>query len=225
MLPLAQNGNPHLVDFSALLVQHGVVPAAVASSELSQRRRFDQLLKVLPDNGVVSLLDVGCGYGALVPYLVAQHPDMVLGHYVGLDIFPEMLHAARTALVSGSTQSAGVFEFHQVTDQDDPLSPFWTPDRAPEFDYVYISGVITYAWSHESGFRLMQRAFQLCRKVLVLNGLSTWAPHETSSNLHYRPGEVLDRAGLLSRWVSLDHAYLPHDWTVTIWRTQPFGRP
>ena len=219
-LPLAQNGNPHLVDFPALLTQHGATSQAAASSEQSQHRRFDQLVNVLPEHGPISLLDVGCGYGALIPYLRATCPTLDITHYTGLDIFPEMLRAAEQLVVHGAGLPAHCAEFHQVTDQNDPLAPFWTPASAPEYDYVYVSGVLTYAWSHASGFRLLKRAFQVCRVVLVANCLSTWSPVETPSNLHYRPGALMDCAGRLSRWVRVDHTYLPHDCTVTIWREQ-----
>jgi SAM-dependent methyltransferase len=74
------------------LRRFGQTPAGVDwRDEASQRIRFEQLCKVLgDDNG--SVLDVGCGYGAMLNFLRAQG---FTGHYHGLDVAPEMIEAAQ----------------------------------------------------------------------------------------------------------------------------------
>ena len=57
----------------------------------SQNLRFQQLLKLFPENGTFSVCDIGCGYGAFAKSLKGQFPDAV---YSGIDISESMIEAA-----------------------------------------------------------------------------------------------------------------------------------
>jgi SAM-dependent methyltransferase len=63
------------------------------NSEASQELRFRQLLSLCDSSTSFSLLDIGCGYGALFDFLMAQK---VAVDYRGFDIAPEMVSAARS---------------------------------------------------------------------------------------------------------------------------------
>ena len=64
------------------------------SCKATQSLRFAQLLKVCPSEGPLSLIDLGCGYGALATFLAARR-----GHgevdYLGLDVASEMVRRGR----------------------------------------------------------------------------------------------------------------------------------
>jgi hypothetical protein len=60
------------------------------NSEASQNVRFDQLLKVV-ESPSFSLLDYGCGYGALADYLVTKGLDV---DYYGYDILESAIKTA-----------------------------------------------------------------------------------------------------------------------------------
>ena len=78
------------------LHQHGPTHAGVDwNSEASQVLRFQQLLKVCETDKPFSLLDYGCGYGALALYMAEQGYRF---EYIGYDISPEMLSEAKTRL-------------------------------------------------------------------------------------------------------------------------------
>src|SRR5690242_18004083 len=73
---------------------HGAVPqGADWNGDFSQRLRCQQLVKILPDRGAVSLNDVGCGYGALVRFLKTNVATR--WSYRGYDLSEEMIEAAR----------------------------------------------------------------------------------------------------------------------------------
>ncbi len=81
------------------LRRFGTTPAGVDWRDAtSQETRFDQLLRVVaqPD---ASLVDLGCGYGALLGHMRARG---FTGAYRGVDIAPEMITAATTQYGSGS---------------------------------------------------------------------------------------------------------------------------
>jgi SAM-dependent methyltransferase len=61
------------------------------NSETSQNVRFDQLLKVVETHSF-SLLDYGCGYGALADYLVIKGFEV---DYYGYDILESAIETAR----------------------------------------------------------------------------------------------------------------------------------
>jgi SAM-dependent methyltransferase len=72
----------------------GPTPAGVDWRDAaSQATRFDQLLRLLDGPGA-SLVDLGCGYGALLGH--ARQAGF-RGHYHGVDVAPEMIAAAAAA--------------------------------------------------------------------------------------------------------------------------------
>ena len=63
-------------------------------SEESQRLRFDVLLQAIRPTAAFSLIDYGCGYGALADYLAVR--ELHNCEYVGYDISDAMIEAARS---------------------------------------------------------------------------------------------------------------------------------
>ena len=75
------------------LLEHGATAAGVDwNGEGSQTLRFDQLLLLLDPTRAGTLLDFGCGYGALLGHLAARGIEVP---YVGYDAAPEMVAAAQ----------------------------------------------------------------------------------------------------------------------------------
>jgi SAM-dependent methyltransferase len=79
--------------FSHALAHHGLVPQAVDWPTHNQQTiRFDELAKLFDMSAPFSVLDYGCGYGAMLDYLVAAGGK---ASYWGYDISEAMLTAAR----------------------------------------------------------------------------------------------------------------------------------
>lgn len=79
--------------YSAKLAKHGETPHGVDwNGEESQMLRFEQLTKVIQQPEGFSLLDLGCGYGALFDYLKSQHQGF---SYTGYDVSSDMIRAAQ----------------------------------------------------------------------------------------------------------------------------------
>jgi SAM-dependent methyltransferase len=75
------------------LREHGATARGVDwSSEESQALRFAQLAKVLPNGETYSVVDYGCGYGAIVEFLDGWGAPF---DYQGFDISREMVDQAR----------------------------------------------------------------------------------------------------------------------------------
>lgn len=81
--------------YSAKLAEHGPTPRGVDwNSGESQELRFTKLLTVCADDRDASILDFGCGYGALAARL---RRDGYGGAYVGYDLSRDMVQAAAAA--------------------------------------------------------------------------------------------------------------------------------
>lgn len=78
--------------YSEKLAQYGETPKGVDwNGGESQALRFGQLCKIIDDRSQFSLNDLGCGYGALLDYLIENHSVF---SYCGVDISEEMIYAA-----------------------------------------------------------------------------------------------------------------------------------
>lgn len=79
--------------YTAKIKEYGQCPRGVDwNGEESQLLRFHQLLKVVQVEGDFSIIDVGCGYGALIDYLRKSFKKF---KYTGIDISEEMIAVAR----------------------------------------------------------------------------------------------------------------------------------
>lgn len=73
--------------------EFGVSPMGVDwNSEQSQNLRFEQLCSLLPEKELFTVLDYGCGYGALYDYLSKKKYRF---NYTGYDLSDKMIEAAR----------------------------------------------------------------------------------------------------------------------------------
>lgn len=75
--------------------QFGDSPKGVDWNSIeSQVLRFEQLCKILPQNKVdeFSILDYGCGYGAMYEYIIRNYPNAT---YIGYDVSEAMINKAK----------------------------------------------------------------------------------------------------------------------------------
>ena len=110
--------------FNQRIQEHGASPRGSDwNSENSQNTRFDQLLKVVEMQSF-SVLDYGCGYGALAEYLDSKGFDV---NYYGYDILESAIETARQAHM------------------DKPHRSFFTDkSQLPICDYTVASGIFNF---------------------------------------------------------------------------------
>jgi SAM-dependent methyltransferase len=114
--------------FDKRIQEHGASPRGSDwNSETSQNTRFDQLLKVVETQSF-SLLDYGCGYGALADYLDAKGFDV---NYYGYDILESAIETARKAHIDKP---------RHVFVNDKP--------QLPICDYAVASGIFNFRGDH-----------------------------------------------------------------------------
>lgn len=171
------------------------------NSEESQDLRFRQLARVLSRTSL-TLLDYGCGYGALVDFLEREDFDF---DYQGFDISAEMVERAK----------------HEHAGRR------FTTSRAElqEADYVMASGIFNVRldtavkqWS-DYVYDTLDTLNRLARKGLAFNMLTSYSdPERMRADLFYAdPCAIFDHCKRnFSRQVALLHDYGLFEFTILV---------
>lgn len=192
--------------YDGKLTAHGPSPAGVDwRDEGSQILRFDHLALLFKDDPEGSVADIGCGYGAFSRYLREKGH---VGPYVGLDVSPPMIAAAREQAASLSDVR---FEIGEI-----PSAPV---------DYVVTSGIFNVRldfaaadWARyvEGRIEAMNGAGQ---RGFAFNCLSLYSDVEKRrEDLHYAdPLFWFDRCKRrYARNVALLHDYGLYEFTIVV---------
>jgi SAM-dependent methyltransferase len=184
--------------------EHGPTPKGVDwSTAESQQVRFAQLLQVVDTAEPFTLLDYGCGYGALLDVLDTD----AVSAYTGFDIAPEMLERARQLHPSACFVA------------DEP--------SLRRVDYVVSSGIFNVkletdatAW-RDYVHRTLDRIDDLAERGFAFNMLTSYSdPPLMRPDLYYAdPSEIFDRCKRqYSRHVTLLHDYGLWEFTILVRR-------
>ncbi len=162
--------------------------------------RFDALSQIADLSGK-SVLDAGCGYADLYPYLKTRFPAM--GHYCGVEQIPE--------LVNEAIRRYG----HLPNNSFLPRS--FLHGYLPVKDYVFASGSLNYG-SIRPGFIFdaISRLYSACTLGLAFN-LLKYMPAD-GTLVAYEPLEILAYCHTLSDRVIFKADYAPEDFTVFVYK-------
>ncbi len=191
--------------FDKRIQEHGASPrGADWNSAASQQVRFDQLLKVVESRSF-SILDYGCGTGALADYLLEKGFQ---AEYYGFDVLESAIRIAR--------------EKHAGR----PRQQFFTDEtRLPECDYTVASGIFNFRgeqsfedWTNYV-ISLLHRFNQLSRKGFASNFLTKYSDADRMrADLYYAdPLYLFDYCKTtFARNVALLHDYRLYDFTILV---------
>lgn len=191
--------------FDKRIQEHGASPRGSDwNSEASQNVRFDQLLKVVEAQSF-SLLDYGCGYGALADYLAVKNLDV---DYSGYDILESAIETARKAHAGKSRRSF-----------------FTDKSQLPTCDYTVASGIFNFRgeqsfedWT-EYVLGVLNEFDQLSRRGFASNFLTKYSDADKMrADLYYAdPTFLFDYCKRnFSKNVALLHDYRLYDFTLIV---------
>lgn len=191
--------------FEKRIQEHGASPRGSDwNSETSQNVRFDQLLKVV-EVPSFSILDYGCGYGALADYLVTRGFE---ADYYGYDILESAIETAR--------------QVHA-----DKLHRAFFTDKAqlPVCDYTVASGIFNFrgeqsfeTWT-EYTLGILSEFNQRSRRGFSSNFLTKYSDADKMRpDLYYAdPLFLFDYCKRnFSKNVALLHDYRLYDFTILV---------
>lgn len=173
-------------------------------SDYSQQLRF-LILTLCTDWTGKRILDVGCGQGHLLEYVLEQ--DIDIASYLGMDLCPDMLEKC-----PGSTTTAAFVQ-----------GDFMTYPFVVRYDVVVASGLLSHKVEDQMRFveDRIRMLFDLCEEVAALNFLSCFTAkieQDTSTFFYYDPVAILTLCLKLTPYVELKQSYLPNDFTVYLFK-------
>jgi len=192
--------------YSEKIKQYGITPKGVDwNSVESQELRFKQLSKVIEEKNNFSVLDFGCGYGALVDYFTKNKNNF---SYTGFDISAEMIGVAK--------KNHADFE-----------NTFWETElhENKTFDYTIASGIFnvrleTSDAEWKTYIKQTLAGIDYCsQKGFSFNMLTSYSDKEfMKAYLYYAdPGYFFDYCKKhFSKYVTLLHDYPLYEFTIIV---------
>jgi len=167
----------------------------------SQQMRF-KVLAGVGDLNNHSVLDVGCGYGDLLPYLLERYPN--LSHYHGIEQIPELYDEA--------LKRHGHLPIAEFTSGN-----FITRDL-PVVDYVLASGSLNYGSDDDPDFifNIISKLFANSKVAVAFNLLRQMPVKGLL--VAYEPETILTYCKTLSNRVVFIDDYAEEDFTVYVYR-------
>lgn len=165
----------------------------------AQQKRFE-ILSGIANLDHCLLMDAGCGYGDLYPFLLDKFPGI---HYTGIDQNTSFLDVAVERY--GNQSNANFF-----------LGDF-TSAALPQTDYLLCSGALSYH-NNDPYFieNSIRKLFQSCRYGLGFNLLKK-VKDPDGIIVCYDPGEIMNFCRQLTPHIQLHDNYLPDDFSIFIY--------
>ena len=182
--------------------------AAHFMSQDSQWTLYHALTSRLPLDGA-KLLDVGCGQGDLIPFLYQTKKN--IKEYHGIDVSGKMIAAA--------VEKYGPDFFTHGN--------FLDPDRSFDFDVIVAAGPYNYRVypDNKVQFEFLKTAitkmYGSSRRACALTLLSSHGyeiAKDWNNLVCYEPWEVMEFCMSLTSAVLVDHASIPAEFTVMLYR-------
>jgi SAM-dependent methyltransferase len=161
----------------------------------SQFVRYEALAEIADLSGH-SILDAGCGYGDLLPFLNQRFTNIT---YTGIEQIPELLDEAIKRNINNTNG-----HFIQGNFVVMPLPPA---------DYVFASGSLNYR-SADPGFiyKIIEKLYAACRFGLAFNLLCKIPCNGVL--VAYEPAHILDYCRSVCDNVALVTGYADEDFTI-----------
>ena len=175
-------------------------PGALGWHPEGQQIRF-KILAQIGDLAHHSVLDVGCGYADLYPFLKQRFAGVA---YLGIEQMPELLEVAQARYSHATDINLSTGDFLAA-----PL---------PLSDYVLASGSLNYRHRHPRFiYQAIEKLFAGCRLGLGFNLLS-WEPAGGGPLAAYDPADIVAFCKTLTPNVVLLEGYWDGDFTVFVYR-------
>lgn len=191
--------------------KYGYSPASLDWNKGKQDIRFSVLTQFL-DYQDSSILDIGCGFGDLLKFLIKDH---WIGRYTGVDLVDEFITEAREQ--HGENPNADFIKADFLSDNFNATA-----------DFAVASGTFNYNFKKTDNKKFikhsMEKAFDLSRKGIAFDFLSSKVDYEYEYAWYSNPSEILEFAYSLSRNVILRNDYMPFEFAVIVFKDDSFDK-
>lgn len=197
--------------YSETFNKYGPTPKGVdwgtkSTTELRYYTMFEILDYVELKKGTPSVLDVGCGYGALWEYAIQNNIKI---HYHGIDIVRDMINYAK----------------RKYPDIQFVCGDFMINKSLNNFDFVICNGILTQkltCTNEETDLfakKIIKKMFNICNYGIVFNVMSTKVNY-TVENLFYKSPIELSAWCVeeISHKFIINHSYLPYEYSIYLFK-------
>jgi len=164
----------------------------------SQEKKFKVLLGVF-DQKSIDILDVGCGTGDFYGYLKKKFNDI---NYEGIDLSEKMVTLCKSKYGENLFKQKNVLDYINKKDFIIANGVFYLIRKNPEKNMQI----------------LINYMFSLCCKGVAFNSLSSWATKKEEKEFYADPLKTLEFCSTFTHKVVLRHDYLPHDFTIYMYK-------
>ncbi len=162
-------------------------------SKESQEVRFGIIKEYLPSSG--TLVDAGCGLGDFYRFL--QNDDI---EYLGIDVSEDMVQKAKSLYPEAKFARMDIIR-----------------DDLPQADFYIASGSLNILTYPET-YTFIRNCFASSNKMFAFNILSSHGDFFNKGYNYFSPSELLAYCMSLTPKVTLRHDYMPHDFTIVMYR-------
>jgi SAM-dependent methyltransferase len=195
----------YLQPYARAVKRHGTGDhrALLWASRRTQEQRFDALLRLANPAGL-SVLDLGCGCGDLLDFLIARHATPA--RYVGIEGVGDLAEAAKGKRHPNASIVRGDF-----------VAEPWR--MLVDADVVYCSGALN---TIDAGdfYAVIRSAFAAARRTLVFNFLCSPLLAGMSYLRWYDRRDVVRFARSLTSGVEVLEDYIDGDCTIALRKAQ-----
>jgi SAM-dependent methyltransferase len=194
--------------YTERLARFGHDPRTLGWDKGKQRERFDALTRLVPVNRLGSVLDVGCGFGDLLPYLKEKG---FAGAYTGIDFVAELIEVGRQAYPDARLEVADFSTFMPHEPFDLVLaSGIFNARLGDEDQGAYIENTLKKMWTH-------------ARVAASADFLSGYVDFRREDLNYISPEAVFTFAKSLTRRVALLHDYMPFEFALYLFKDDRIG--
>jgi len=191
--------------FDDLTQKHGFGFKSLAYGSLeSQLKKFQALIEVgiNKESKVVTVLDVGCGFGDLAEFMKKKN---IKFKYKGIDISSKIIKIAKEKRPYLDITMADILEMK----------------GKKLFDYVLCTGFncVKTGCNWEVLQEAAKRMFGLAKKAVAISSVSNCRINKNKDTYYTSPERFFTYCMKnLTRKIILRHDYLPHDFTVYLYK-------
>jgi hypothetical protein len=167
--------------YEGWLAQHGAESSRGVGwvDPAMQTLRFDVLAQVMEGDEPVTVADFGCGTGALFTHLVERADAPPLDGYIGYDLVPAMVDAARGLHTDPRARFEVGTEVSEEVDYVMASGAFSVRQGIPDAEWeAHVQGVLRGLWDRSRrglGFNLFTRGTEDFKPAMYAGDPETWA--------------------------------------------------